>query len=69
MLCGRQFQLNERIKDMRLLTYIRKRISQHMNPEGFQQILPNHWQPGMENTHVVAVDAVVYEVDVKSPNS
>ena len=67
MFCGRQFQLNERIKDMSLLTYIRKRISQHMNLEGFQQILLNHWQPFMENTQAVAMDAVVYEVGVKSP--
>jgi IS5 family transposase len=67
MFCGIQLPLNEVIRDLNLMSRVRKYVASHINLEQCQQLLFKHWKPAMNDTNVSMCDATVYESSMRYP--
>jgi IS5 family transposase len=64
--CGLQLGLR-RIKDRNLVSWWRCYIGRHLNIQQLQEVLISNWQPYMQQTHVLMMDATVYESNIRYP--
>ena len=61
-------QLNaRRIKDKNLVSWWRSYIGRHLDIKELQSVLIKPWHPYMEQTHVMMMDATVYESNISYP--
>jgi transposase, IS5 family len=64
--CGLQLGLR-RIKDRNLVSWWRCYTGRHLNIQQLQEVLISNWQPYMQQTHVLMMDATVYESNIRYP--
>lgn len=67
LFCGRLFQTGQLIKDKNLPSKIRQYLSAYIDIETFQEVLLEHWEDYLEDTHCALLDATVYESYIKYP--
>jgi IS5 family transposase len=64
--CGLRLGLR-RIKDRNLVSWWRCYISRHLNIQQLQEALIGNWHPYMQQTHMLMMDATVYESNIRYP--
>ena len=65
--CGIQLSENQEIKDGGMPSRIRIFLAEHLDIEGFQQVLINNWSADMEGLGVMLNDATAFESYIKFP--
>jgi len=65
--CGIRLGPGEWIKDQDLVGRWRRYLAQHIDYASFQALLAKHWQPHMQNTQAVLMDATCYESHLRYP--
>jgi hypothetical protein len=65
--CGIRLKEGSWIKDKDYVGRWRRFLAKHIDYDVFQKTLAQHWQPQMENTNVVMMDATCYESHLRYP--
>lgn len=65
--CNMRLRGVERIKGGDVVGWWRKYLSQHLNIDEWQQCLATHWQPHLQQTERVLMDATVFEEYITFP--
>lgn len=65
--CGIQLSENQEIKDKGMPSRIRIFLAEHLDIEGFQQVLINNWSADMEGLGIMLNDATAFESYIKFP--
>ncbi len=67
MFCGLPLRLTAQIKDYKMISRIRVKLSHIMDWDKFQEILINFWSCYIENKGHILMDATCYESDMRYP--
>jgi len=65
--CGISLPPGAMIRDKDLVGRWRRYLAQHIDYEQFQSKLVQHWEPFMQNTQVLLMDATCYESHLRHP--
>lgn len=67
--CGILLSPEDRLKDFKIVSKIRVRLSKKLNMKACQKVLASYWKPYLKDTHAMLTDATCYESQLRYPTN